>query len=179
MRFPAAVAEFKKTHAILAADVDEIIAYGKRNSSEFALRTLVRTHFALVEGLTSQLLQVALVEGNESPGLFSADEMGVLRQKRYELSDNGTPKSRPVDPRLLPSIRFAIDCFSKIYGVQVHPEFGTKGWHAMKELQLIRNRLTHPQNEEDLQLTRDDRQLVMDAAGWFNATMTSLFKACS
>ena len=173
------MAELKRTYAILAADLEEIVAYGKRDPSEFAHRTLVRTHFALVEGLTFQLIQLALAGGKDDPGLFSAEEMGVLRQEKYELSNTGKPKSRTVFHDLLPSIRFAIGCFSQVYGAQFHPEYSTPGWQAMGKLRLIRNRVTHPRNTEDLHLSDDDLRYATAAAGWFKTTMTSLFEACA
>jgi len=49
----------------------------------------------------------------------------------------------------------------------------------MRELQAIRNWLTHPRNAEDLHLTDEELTHVIAATDWFKQTMLGMFDACA
>lgn len=85
-----AVDQLKRVFTVLIKDVDEAVAYGRTNPSPFTHRTLVRTHFALVEGLAYRLRQVTLasLEGTE---LLTLVEVAVLKEERYALNAKGHP----------------------------------------------------------------------------------------
>ncbi|MFW6184050.1 MAG: hypothetical protein ACOC8X_09655, partial [Chloroflexota bacterium] len=162
-----AVDQLKQTYLILSQDLDEIVAYGKSNPSPFAHRTLVRTHFALIEGLSYQMRQVTLASLEKHEGLLTPEEICLLREEKYEADSNGSVKARTQNLRPLPGLLFSIECYLKNHGATFKPDTSVHGWECMKKLVKIRNNLTHPKSSADLQLSEEDLMHVAKAAGWW------------
>lgn len=49
----AALLKLRSVFNILAADVEEALAYGRSTPTDFAKRSLFRTYFVQIEGLTT------------------------------------------------------------------------------------------------------------------------------
>ena len=173
-----AVAQLKQVFSVLSRDLDEIVAYGKTNPSPFAHRTLVRTHFALMEGLAYQLRQVTLASLAQTDHL-TAVEIALLKEERYALDTKGRPEPRENYQTFLPNLLFTIQCYLKNHGATYQPNTGHHGWEAMRKFVEIRNRITHPKSDALLELTETDLKYVVDAASWWKATMLEMFTACA
>ena len=172
-----AVNQLKDVYRILSGDLDEIVAYGKANPSAFAHRTLIRTHFALIEGLAFQMRQVTLAS-LEGRGLLIPPEVALLKEERYYLNKKGEPESNDNFQKALPNLLFSIRCYVKNHGAAFTPDLESPGWEAMKQLVQIRNQITHPKSTADLHLTDRQLQYVVDGAAWWKSTMLAMFTAC-
>lgn len=173
-----AVDQLKRVFTVLIKDVDEAVAYGRTNPSPFAHRTLVRTHFALVEGLAYQLRQVTLasLEGTE---LLTLVEVAILKEERYALNAKGHPEVRENFQNFLPNLLFSIRCYTKNHGASYEPNLGHHGWEAMRKAAEVRNRITHPKSDSSLALSEEDLKHFVEAAAWWKATMLEMFAACA
>jgi len=177
MKRSQAIEQLKAVYKVLAEDLNEIVAYGKKSPSPFAHRTLVRTHFALMEGLAFQLRQVTLAS-LQRKGVLSPEEILLLKEERPALKKNGKVESIDSHQRPLPNLLFSIRCYVKNHGATYEPDTSNSGWAAMREFVQIRNRVTHPKSTEDLDLDDKQLQYVADAASWWKATMLGMFRAC-
>ena len=179
MKVEDATRELKKTYNILVEDVEEIRSYGKGNPSSFAHRTLLRTYFALVEGMTYQLKCVALACAEAMPGLLTMEEMTLLREETYSLNQKGNVETTANYQNTLPNILFDARCYAKVHGTEFNPDTGHHGWEAMKKFVEIRHGLIHPKSSLDLELDEVKLQNAVEAAEWWKRNMLSLFEACS
>ncbi|HTQ39214.1 MAG TPA: hypothetical protein VMJ32_09300 [Pirellulales bacterium] len=138
--------ELKKVYNILAEDVEAVRAYGKSNPSPFAHRTLFRTYFALVEGLSYQFRKLALACAEYKPDLFTKEEIILLKEQKFILSNEGEPVTIHAGfQKPLPSILFTMRCCAKAYGASFLPDTNIQiGYTKMKEFITLRNGLTHP-----------------------------------
>lgn len=174
-----AVKELKAVFKLLSDDVEEIRQYGQSNKSDFAHRTMFRTHFAFIEGMTFQLKQVALSFDAEHSGVFSSEEISMLKDESYSLNKKGEIKSKENFQRLLPTLLFAIKCYTRIHGAAFTPNIGHHGWEALGKYLNLRNQLMHPKSARDLEINSDKARIAIDAAAWFKATLQDMFNACN
>jgi hypothetical protein len=172
-----AVRELIDVYHVLASDVDAARQYGQQQPTPFAHRTLFRTHFALVEGLSHQLRRVARIVNEHFPGSLDEGEVDLLRDYRYRLNDKGEPAKAQEFQRTLPSTLFAIRCYSKVYGIPYEITLNDPGYKAFKELVGLRNRLMHPKCKADLDLTEAQIRNAAEAATWWKQTIIKLIEA--
>jgi hypothetical protein len=173
-----AVNRLQDVFRILNADLDEALAYGRSNPSPFAHRSLVRTHFAMIEGVSFQLRQITLASLIDTDFL-TPEEIVLLREKRYSIDNTGSPKAQETFHSFLPNLLFSIRCYLKNHGALYTVNMTGDGWAAMQRAIKIRNRVTHPKNSESLELTTQDLKDFTDAAVWWKQTMLEMFSACS
>lgn len=108
-----ATAELKKVFSILSDDVEEARRYGQNNPSDFAKRTLFRTYFALIEGLSYQFRKVSLTCAESKPNLLTPEEIFLLKEKKCKLNKKGEPDDSPDFQSILPNIIFSMRCYAK------------------------------------------------------------------
>lgn len=172
------VDRLKNIFRILNEDVDEAVAYGKSNPTPFAHRSLIRAHFAMIEGLSFQLRQVTLASLIDTDFLTSS-EIALLREEKYSIDSKGNPQIQESFNSFLPSLLFTIRCYLKNHGASYQVNTADNGWVAMQKAIKIRNRVTHPRDVESLELSDIDLKNFRDAAVWWKNTMFEMFSACS
>lgn len=178
MNRASAVAQLKDVYRVLSADLDAAVAYGKANPSAFAHRTLVRSFFALVEGLTFQLRQVTLATLESVPGQLSIAEAALLREVRYRLNSSGEPEESDEFQKMLPTLLFTVRTYVRNHGAQFTPDLSNHGWGALKKAVALRNRITHPKSLADLEIGEQDQKDMVEASIWWKATVLAMLDAC-
>ena len=173
-----AVNELKRTYSMLKGDVDDAVTFGSANDTQFARRTLVRTLFAFIEGLTNQLSSVAAASAPTETGVFSAGELAALREESYDVNEHGEVEVRAARISLKRRIRLALRCYPRIHGASFTPDLGGQGWAALQAAIRIRDRLTHPKAETDLTVSDHDMTLLTTASDWYQQGIVALLKAC-
>jgi hypothetical protein len=173
-----AVSELKSTYATLKGDVDAAVLVGKANDTQFARRTLVRTVFAFIEGLTNQLSSVAAASAPTDTRVFTDGELAALREESYDVNEQGQVETRSARIPLKRRIRLAFRCYPRIHGASFSPNLGGQGWSALQDAIRIRDRLTHPKADADLSVSDGDLTLVGSASGWYQDTIVALLEAC-
>lgn len=172
-----AVSQLKNVWAILNSDLDAAIQYVRKYNTQYAQRAMVRTWFALVEGLSYQLRQVTLAS-LQGTDFLSPSEVVLLNEMRHSVSDKGYPKTSEQFLPFPQSLLFSIRAYVKNHGAKYEADMKLPGWSAMLHAAKVRNRVTHPKSVTALELSEEDLEAVVEAAKWWKATMLGMFSAC-
>lgn len=173
-----AVAELQTLWAVLSADRDAAVAYGKHNNTPYAQRALIRANFALMEGLSYQFRSVTLAS-LQSTEFLSDSERTLLREERHTINEKGEPQIKESFLRFPESLLFSVRTYVRNHGAAFEPDIKHPGWQAMRRAAKVRNLVTHPKSVASLDLSDQDLASIQEAAAWWKATMLSMFAACS
>lgn len=169
-----AVNELKATFRILNDDLSHVQKLAGVDPA-FVHRTRVRTFIAFVEGLTNQLMRVAAAS---PPGFFTDAEFAALREESYEVDKSGVVKIKRTRLPLRSKVRLSLSYYPRVHGASFAADVGGVGWSAFIDALEIRNRLTHPRAEVDLQVSESDLVMIRNATGWYLDTVRQMFHAC-
>jgi hypothetical protein len=172
-----ALAESKDILNVLYEDVDLAERMWKQQDSQFWRRTFIRSVFALIEGFTYCLKQVAL-EASKKFGIeLSKSEIALLLEESYEVSDKGQAETKPDFIQLPRNIKFAFNMYSRAYGLNYTLKIDDNGWLSFKEALKVRNRLTHPKSTGDVLVSDQDMLYAESAAMWFVSSSEAIQRA--
>src|SRR5690242_5187582 len=117
-------------------------------SSQVVRRAFVRAVLAAIEGHIYWMKQEALNAHNRRVQ-FSSEEIALLREEAYNLSNNGTVSVKKAKLRLIDNLKFAFKMMAKA-GLSAHSlNLSTKGWNQFLHAVKIRDRLMHPKQSSD------------------------------
>ena len=135
-----------------------------RPADQYLRRTVIRTTFAMIEGLLNILNQTVLDYHKGGFAQLTLDEVEDLteekRKKNGELTTNfmGTSKK----------ITFSFNLFAqKIGGFNYSIDNTTSEWARFENAIRIRNRITHPRNLEEMMLDEEEMSSILDVSKWF------------
>jgi len=172
--------QFTKLHSmesVLQQDVlDHENLINGENKTESSKRSFVRAVFALIEGSVFNLKEVALNVSVHKPTRFSKAELAMLEEVSYELNDKGETKTQVKFIPLTKNMRFAFDTAARAFNVSYTLVVDDEGWSKFRDALILRNRITHPKQIDDLQLSDDEVQVVADTATWFLNNQHTLFQ---
>jgi hypothetical protein len=172
-----AVEELKQLYTILNADVRVANDAALTDPTEFNMRTLVRTCFALIEGLAYQIRHVTLAS-LQGTDILSEGELAILKEVKYQLSDNGSVKRGNNFQAMLPQLLFTLRVYAKNHGADFVPKTSDKGWTCLKEAVTIRDRLMHPKSLQDLSISDAERETFAAGVKWWDDMVLALLLAC-
>lgn len=175
---PEALAELQAVYGALEGDLNLALAYGRADDTPYARRAFVRAHFALVEGLSFHMRQLAVASVGDS-GFLTPAELSLLREEVHQLDRNGRPETAARHLSFPSSLLFSMRCYAKIHGASFEPDTAGAGWEAMRKAVAIRNRMTHPKALASLDLSEEDTHAFVAAANWWKHTLLGLFAACN
>jgi len=150
-----------------------VVLLNTQPSSPFARRTYVRTAFAYVEAW-SALMRLTLLDAAEG-GLVALppQDVHVLRGTRYGLTESGEVQA---STDRLPSgqrtVRFLLLVAARAYGLPAQASFTGLGWARFASAWTVRNRLTHPKQPRDLEVSDSDLETVRVGHMWFLDAIT-------
>lgn len=173
----SAVAQMKEVFRVLSADINKICTYENFVNDEAAHRSLIRAHFAFIEGMVYQLRSIALASDADL-SVYSAEEISVLREKNYFLNQKGGIERQDSFERILPMMLFSMRAYAKLHRTTFSPDTGAHGWEAMRKYVKIRNALTHPKTLDDLVVNKEKTEISSAANEWFQRNLTELFRVC-
>jgi hypothetical protein len=150
---------------ILVSDTDRAGGLLSTENSPYARRTYVRTFFAMVEGLTFQMKQVALER--ESQGFISF----LLRE--HEQLREETSFVRPLD-----NIRLSFECFARAHGSHFRPDYANHRWDCLRKAIGIRNGVTHPKMLSDLDVSDANLRLFREGIIWYRDNLAEVLRHC-
>lgn len=179
MKRAEAVAELKSIFDVLVTDVEAIINDEEFSTNESAHRSLIRTHFAFMEGMLYQLRRIALAAAYDHPNFFSFEEVSVLLEKNFKLDQKGEIVEQKSRSGFLQTMLFSFTTYAKLHGLDFKPDKSGKGWTAMKRYVEIRNQLVHPKNTEDLYIDAEKIETSNTASSWFKVTLLKLLNDCT
>lgn len=159
---------FHELFVALIADVERYAHDTDKENAHFR-RAYVRSVFALIEGTTFRMKQLAL---DYNVDRLSSAEITLLQEESYSLGDTGQLRVRQAHLQCLPNVRFAFRSLAKARGIDFRPNVSGKGWEALRESVRVRDRLMHPKDPKDLLVSDEERDLVSKAFRWFVANTT-------
>ncbi len=164
---------------ILQQDIQEATNNLFKDANNFWLRTYTRAFFALVEGTTFAIKQVAL-KAHEYQPCFTEAEISLLKEVSYELNKQGKAKSRFKRLETLSNIKFAFKSVVKAFNLESEIAFDDSGWQSFQKSLQIRHQITHPKNASNLAISDlDDGQgkkidTVAEASLWYAEQINEL-----
>jgi len=164
--------EFRNLFASLIADVEDLsrLAHGSSQAS----RSYVRAVFALIEGITYAMKQLA---ASSSSASFDTAESALLNEESYALDPSGKPRTRNAYLQLLPNIRFAFAAMAKCDEADFVVDVSGVGWQSLQRAMQVRHRLMHPKAASDLELEQSELNDVGVAFRWFVANVALCLRA--
>jgi hypothetical protein len=151
---------------VLVSDTDRARTLLSTENSPYARRNYIRTFFAMIEGLTFQMKQVALERENQGFVTFSPSEHDQL------LEDSRFVRS-------LDNIRLSFESFARAHGSSFRPNYGDHRWDRLGKGIRIRNGITHPKRLSDLDITDTDVQTLREGIVWYRDTLMELLRQCT
>ena len=137
-------------------------------------QNLAKTHrlytkalFTYFEGVIFQLKQLALAKAAESGVHLTEAEITLLKEIKYRVSNNGEPEETFDMIDLSSNIKFTAKLFAKAYSSSYEADYSDNIWDSFRKSKKIRNRLTHPKNKEELEITSDELELLYESENWF------------
>jgi hypothetical protein len=150
---------------ILIQDVILSLERHDHQSTQANKRDLVRTIFAAIEGLIWMYRVEIRFHANVIDPLSPIQEI-ALAEKSYAVDERGEIKEQV---RFIP-IPAMIRLTTRI-AEQICPElkidFGALGWTDLKQAIKVRNRITHPKNTSDLNVSEADIAISQSGLFWF------------
>jgi hypothetical protein len=151
----------------LINDVQEANSLIQTNDIPSSRRALVRAAFAQIEGWTFNTKRIALqLNGMFSDELSEAEKF-LLKDQSFELDDKGDLRQMKAKLRLSQNVRFA---FRAVYHTLAQGDslkVDGSGWESFRKSIKVRDRLTHPKEVSELEVTDEELKSVQIALIWF------------
>jgi hypothetical protein len=154
---------FEKT---LLDDLSADIQAAAKAESQTERRSVVRSGFAIVEGLIHSIKGMILDDLHLNPGLHSIAEVAMLREEMYGVDRTGEIQTQPKFISTDANLRFTIKmlCRGTSDGSL---DLSGRGWQAFKSSLDVRNRLAHPKQLSDLTVTDSEIRAFIEGLNWF------------
>ncbi len=167
--------EFNPLRMKLSEDVSYFNArLGEAADKDIIRRSYVRSVFAFIEGYTYGFKQISLRISEESGGIkLSPEEIVALREIEVSIDDKGNIKERPKFIPAKNSVVFSISSIVKQHEADFNLDKGG-GWNDYQTALKIRDRLMHPKNHRDLNVTDIELSQVKNAYEWFTVELRRL-----
>lgn len=164
--------------SLMLEDIRTARDYGLNNPTHYALRTILRTSAAYIEGTIFQLRLVCLAASEDSPGIFSVNEILALREKSIFLNKKGEVEEKDSFQKLQPSILFTFSIFAKLHDIEFNPNISDHRWCSLYKFFGFRDSLMHPKKKEDFEITEEKNKISIEAVSWFHDNLKALYRAC-
>jgi len=164
------------TYQPLHSDVTYAIKQWQSDPSQFWSRTAIRCLCAAVEATLFAFRKMAEKMTIRSGIQFDLKEMEILTEKRI-IETNGVQTTRPKFLPFPDSMKESFRLFAKAAGTTVTVDYGDKFLDLCKTFE-VRNRLMHPKQPFDVQVSAEDINTAERGIIWFNKTYMSVIDQC-
>jgi hypothetical protein len=138
----------------------------EKDSSQYNRRVFVRSLFGFIEGTIYFLKQTAYSTGLSLRNIDISYAI-LLQDFTIELKSNGIPSIRTKFLKLEDNIKFAFKSINKVYELKIDIGVGTENWNHFKKAIEVRNRLMHPKDAEDFQISDQEIEEIKATRDWF------------
>lgn len=152
----------------------------RAEDAPFWRRMYARNLFAYVEGSSSMLRVVGtalICEGKDTS--IPVTKLALLQDSQFIIERNGKLREDRQRQTTLSHIAFTLRTVADLLGVEkvfVDQQFGENGWNKFQQAIKIRDRLTHPKNHSDLEISLKELKQLVDAFQWYQAFASKLAK---
>ena len=131
----------------------------------FWRRLYARATFAYFDGLTYHMMYYAYEARFRWGTLLTAEEIMRL-QKYYDFDADNEAVTAISQRHMLDNIRFAFRVFAHAnFSDRIIP-FHAPEWESLKEMALVRHRMLYPKKAEDVEVSDDEVEILIDAINW-------------
>jgi hypothetical protein len=154
----------------LFEDVVECEELLEKSDTQFARRAFVRAAFAFNEGLIywfKGIVQELMFANAGTKGL-NIDALFFLDDRKPRLNQRG--KIEHDDNRVSFMAQCALVLRMAAEQRNIDPEkyFGDNGWNELQKSLIVRHRITHPKQPENLDISDEDLQSVSEGHRWLH-----------
>ena len=139
-----------------------------QDDGQFYRRSYLRSTFAAIEGIVWLLKQTCYKVTGEAGAPLSVAEHAMLSEETYDLKRNGEVRTQPKFLRLPDNLKFTINTCNRFLGSTIDLEIETTPWHQFLNAIKIRNRIMHPKEASELQISDQEIADCQQVVGWFN-----------
>lgn len=162
---------------ILLTDVNSAVRRHERTGSQSDKRDLVRTAFAAFEGVAWIFREHIVLTADSTYGLES-EERAVLDEEVHFVDASGRIQTQSKFLPLLSMVRLTARIGERI-APDSRIDFSGPEWEKAKHAVAIRNRITHPKANSDLDLSDDDLEMCLNALFWMLEVTASAMDAAN
>jgi hypothetical protein len=132
--------------------------------NQYLKRTMVRTTFAMIEGLLN-IINQELIDISKNGFLeLSSEELENLTEEIQTKKGERRPKFMSLNKK----VPFSFGLFArKVGNIEYTIDIRSDGWRTFESAILIRNKLMHPRAVEDMILNQEHMGIILDANLWF------------
>jgi hypothetical protein len=162
----------------LASDVEKALAMLQQKDTQFNRRLYVRSLFAYLEGFTYWIRQNAIEIDKivfRKFGAMDWERHLLLHEDLPTIADNGKIERQRQKTSFKNRFAFSVRAYAEI----VHCKdnlFSDNGWRQLQDALKVRNRLTHPKQSSDLDVSDDDVKACQEGYTWFANLVVKKFK---
>lgn len=132
-------------------------------------RNAVRAVFAFIDGCHNFVRGHVESQASAYKHLYAISDLAVLREESPYVDERGNVKTRQLKVPLITSIKALVKLLEKNDVAKHEVDLTHSGFFALARAIEIRNRVVHPKNAEELDLSNEDMQLVAQAFNWYLA----------
>ena len=136
-------------------------------------RAYIRSLSSAIEGVVWLMKQVCLAGAEPFSVSLSMAEQSLLAEKTYEISDKGEAQEKGRFLQIYANLRFAVNMVNKVFKVSIDLQTDTEHWQNFRKFIDIRNRITHPRNVLEADVTPDE---IVMSKGVFDNWFSNIYK---
>lgn len=133
----------------------------------FESRQLIRAIFAYLEGLTFAIKIRAVQHSIEKQDPVSQAEHDFALEIDHQITDRGEIAERPAPINFSRNIRFAFRLYERVFDHKPRFDADAHWWDCLQKSVKVRDRLTHPRNPDDLDVSPNEVMEAFEARDGF------------
>jgi hypothetical protein len=164
--FHKSLEEMREMILVLGHDANDHYLAIQNDDSQSHRRAYIRSVFAFIEG-TLHCMKMTTFHLGRVLGTILIQELLVLNGEAFDVDDKGNIVARTFYPKFLNNVKFSFKSFSKIFDSSFKLNLEGDGWKHLQKAVKVRDRLMHPKEITELQVTDAEVQLTKKAFDWF------------
>lgn len=141
----------------------------------FYRRLLLRNIFSIIETylfVTREIIKIKIdFDGKNAQVPWW--ELAILNEQKTALDDQGNAKTLDDFQKFIPSLKFTLNLFAKIFDSEF-PKYGDNNFEKLVKLSKRRNDVTHPKSLDQLLISDQEIKDIISMFGWFVQTHNSV-----
>ena len=146
---------------------------GQELEYEFTARQLVRAFFAYVEGTIYSLKNFAGAQLSFVGLELEEYEWDLIHEEQHILDDNGKIKHQSMMIRLIPNLKFMLKMLGDTMGADEIDFKKEEWWPAFRNSVKVRDRLMHPKQLSDMNISAFELDDLIQARTGFNKLLSN------
>jgi hypothetical protein len=159
----------------LFSDVELIERQLTKRDLQVWRRALYRAVFAMIEGVNNWLKQ-SVIEVYW-PGIIGDETKNALLDREEYTDQAGRKRIHTRFKKFSDNLFFAFDTYAWTSGSSFAPNKNSPEWNRLHSANAVRNRIVHPKNVSDLQVTNHELALLKTVESWYIDQLFALFRS--